>query len=673
MKTIQLVIDGRRIAVDEGTTILEAARQNGIYIPTLCHHPRLAPLGHCRICVVEVEGLARPITACDNPVAEGMKVTTHTVRLQEMRREILSLLLSTHPYRDCLTCEKGGACELQEAAYRFQVELPPALEKEPACAVTDENPYIARDAAKCILCGRCLQVCHAAGRSVYRLEGKGVETQVIAGRAGSAVTLEEAGCNFCGRCVDVCPVGALTERERAGGGREWQLQAVPGVCVECSLVCPLERRVLDGNLVKVTVPREGEPAGWLCARGKFGINGAAGEGEIAAPLIREGDAFREAGFEEALQAAAAAFREIKVKHGGGALAVLGGGNCTNEESFLLQKLARAAMGTPHVDLGVDPAWAQAAEAVYQVTGPGTCGPSLAELREAGAVLIIGDGLEHSAPVAAMNLAEAARYRGTALVRLGSGGADPAAWESLRLPLSPGGESALFRALTAALRGETAKEAARRAGAEPALIERAARLIKGGASCTLVCPSFLHEASDGAVEALLEMLQAAGQLAPNRCKVLLLAAPGNARGILETGGVAHLGPGYTPAGERGLNRAAVLNGIKKDRIKGIFAWGDCLAGEDLSGLDFLAVQCAARCDLPAEANVVFPARPIHLLEGSFTGAAGRVHGNMPAAAAGGEDRPGWRVICDLAGALGTNLDVEDLEDVRRQMRGLVPGF
>ncbi|MFU8794806.1 MAG: 2Fe-2S iron-sulfur cluster-binding protein, partial [Dethiobacteria bacterium] len=256
-KTVSVTIDDQRIIADEGTTILEAARQNNIDIPTLCHHPRLEPMGHCRICIVEVEGMKRPVTSCDNPVTDGMVIKTDSSRLRTMRSRIIELSLSTHPYKDCLTCVRTGSCELQEKAYEYQVNLPDQLSRDIPSGDNCDNRDIIRDEEKCILCGRCIQVCRSGpGRFVYSMIGNGVNTRVAPVKDGKVVNLEEAGCIFCGQCVDLCPVAALTETGRSSGGREWELDKLQGVCNECSLGCYFERYSSDRKLIRITVPRD---------------------------------------------------------------------------------------------------------------------------------------------------------------------------------------------------------------------------------------------------------------------------------------------------------------------------------------------------------------------------------------------------------------------------------
>ena len=241
-------------------------------------------------------------------------------------------------------------------------------------AAGDENPHIEQDERKCIICGRCIEVCRSVvGRSVFSLVGKGVNARVIAARDGRETGLEEAGCIFCGQCVDVCPVGALTEKGRVAGGREWEMKSVPGVCVECSLGCVLERRVVGGELVKVTVPREGEKAAWLCIKGKFGVSEPE-TGRVTVPLARENGVLKEIDYQEALRRTAEAFLKIKEDYGADALAVTGDGRSSNEEAYVLQKWARGVLGTNNIDLGSEPAWVEAVLAARETAVPGLWPP-----------------------------------------------------------------------------------------------------------------------------------------------------------------------------------------------------------------------------------------------------------------------------------------------------------
>ncbi|KUK12796.1 MAG: Formate dehydrogenase alpha subunit [Moorella sp. 60_41] len=348
---VTLTIDGRQVAVPEGTTILEAARRLDIRIPTLCYHPLLRPLGYCRLCLVAVEGAGKPVTACNTPVAEGMVVHTSTPEIEEWRKGIIEMLLSQHP-ADCLTCEKAGDCDLQDCAYQAGVKGPAWKAEVASLPVLRDNPFIVRDYNKCIVCGRCVRVClEVQGNAALELVGRGIETK--AGTVDPA-GLKEAGCVFCGNCLQVCPVGALTERAGEGRGREWELKKVRSICSYCGVGCNLTLYVKDGKVVKVKGYENPEVNnGWLCVKGRFGFDYIHSPDRLTKPLIREGARgsgnFREATWEEALDLVARELREIKESHGPDVLGFLCSAKCTNEENYLLQKLARGVMGTNNVD------------------------------------------------------------------------------------------------------------------------------------------------------------------------------------------------------------------------------------------------------------------------------------------------------------------------------------
>ncbi len=675
MKAVSLTVDGKHIQVAAGTTILEAARESGIEIPTLCYHPRLRPLGHCRLCVVEVEGVAAPVTSCDHAVQDGMVVTTSTPHLEAIRREIISLLLCDHPYEDCLTCEKSGDCDLQEKAYSCRVELPALIRDLPV--TQDDNPYIVRDEAKCILCGRCLRVCRDyAGRNVFGLLSGGIESRITPVREGEAVPLKEAGCIFCGQCVDVCPVGALTERERAHAGREWELCSYDGVCLECSLGCPVKRSFAGVKLARVAgASGEGDDSGLLCQKGKFNALHETKNDQLTAPLIRGEEGLKEVSYEEALQECSRAFQEIKVRKGAAALAVVAGGRCSNEESYLLQKLARGIMETAHVDLGLEPALAGAFCALESLTGPGVPGPSVEDLLQASAIFVIGKDLAATNPVAAMAVEQACRLGSAVLVQVAPGPAGDGiiAWERLVLELREGGAADLFRALTALLQDKPAAKFAAAAGQDEADLSKAAALLGGGRSVILVCPSFFEEAGSGWIGELLEAAKAAGGIARGRSNILFLAEEGNARGIVEAGGVPGLLPGYASLnGETGLNREQIMAAVEAGEIKGLFAVLDGFAGPLPPGLEFLAVQCASQGDIPAGANVIFPAPPLHLKEGFFTSSAGEQRQNLSAPGASGAIWPEWRVIAALSSLMGGSPVYGSLQDVQEEICRLMEG-
>jgi len=349
---VTLTIDGQRVTVPEGITVLEAARRAGIFIPTLCHDDRLSPWGGCRLCVVEIKGMRGLPASCVTAVAEGMVVETASPAVIEARKEILSLLLANHP-QDCLTCSKSGDCRLQDYAYLYGVRGDEYQGERHNYPLEEDNPFFIRDMNKCILCGKCVRACaEVQGRSAIDFAYRGFNTRVT---PPLDVTLREAGdCVFCGNCVQVCPVGALTEKQRLWQGREWEFKKVRSICSYCGVGCNITLYVKDGRVVKVTGYENSEVNnGWLCVKGRFGFDYIHSPDRLTRPLIRTGERgsgqFREASWEEALDLVAGKLKEIKEKYGPEALGVLCSAKCTNEENYLLQKLARGVLGTNNVD------------------------------------------------------------------------------------------------------------------------------------------------------------------------------------------------------------------------------------------------------------------------------------------------------------------------------------
>jgi formate dehydrogenase alpha subunit len=341
------MIDNREVKIEEGTTIFEAAKTAGISIPHLCYRKDLSPTTGCRLCVVEVEGARTLVASCAYPVANKMVVQTNTERVRKARKQVIELLLSDHPY-DCMTCEKSGSCKLEKYAYQFGVRKPRFEGEKHDYPVRSANPFFERDYNKCILCGRCvtvvdeIQYCEAVDYSK-----RGFASKIAASFDRS---MQETPCVFCGNCVSVCPVGALSEKAGRFEGREWELQKTATTCSYCGVGCTLVLNTKDDKVVKVTSDRElGTNKGWTCVKGRFGFDYIHSPDRLTQPLVKENGAFHEASWDDALHKVAEGLKKVKEKHGPDAIGVLVSAKCTNEENYLLQKLARAALGTNNVD------------------------------------------------------------------------------------------------------------------------------------------------------------------------------------------------------------------------------------------------------------------------------------------------------------------------------------
>ncbi len=343
---IQATIDGRPIAVPEGTSILQAALGVGVHIPNLCYDETLSVAAACRLCSVQVEGRANLVAACATEVSEGMVVHTESAHVVEARRLILDLLLSDHP-TDCLVCEKAGGCRLQEYCYRYGVETTSYVGEKKSLEIDSVNALIERDQNKCILCGKCVRVCEEVQLSnSVDFVGRGFDATVT---SSFDHPLDISFCRLCGQCVDLCPTGALVNKQLRGG-RTWDRTKVRTTCPFCGVGCNFDLNVADGKVVGVTANYD-TPVnhGSLCVKGRFHTDMIDSPDRITTPLIKKDGAFVEATWDEALDLVARRLREIQAEHGADSVGVLSSARCTNEENYLLQRLTRAGLNTNSID------------------------------------------------------------------------------------------------------------------------------------------------------------------------------------------------------------------------------------------------------------------------------------------------------------------------------------
>ena len=338
-----LMIDGKYIEVPEGTTILEAARRAGIYIPTLCDDPRLEPYGACRLCLVQVKGMPRPVTSCTTPATDGMEVQTSNEQIERIRKTIVELLLSDHP-NDCMVCEKAGDCTLQELAYFYNLRENRFWGERRQYTRKDANPFIERDMEKCVLCGKCVRVCEdVQGVAAIDIAYRGFQAKVC------PPFERDLDCEFCGQCVSVCPTGALIGKQSLGKGRQKDIKRVDTVCPYCGCGCNITLHVSRNEVIRVTSEPDTLNEGWLCVKGRFGFRFVNSPDRLKTPLIRRNGRFEEATWTEALGYIASNLKRIKKQYGADAIAGLSSARCTNEENYLFQKFMRAVIGTNNVD------------------------------------------------------------------------------------------------------------------------------------------------------------------------------------------------------------------------------------------------------------------------------------------------------------------------------------
>jgi formate dehydrogenase alpha subunit len=344
---LKIVINGREIAFAKGQTILEVCKDQEIYIPTLCHDERLKPYGGCRLCLVEVKGRPAPLTSCTTPAEGGMVITTESPKLTRLRKTVLELLLSNHP-NDCMCCEAAGNCSLQEMAYMYDAKLDRFEGEQWNIPIREDNPFITFEPNKCIVCGRCTRICNEVVMAgTIDLVNRGFNA--IPGTAfDKPRTLEN--CEFCGQCVSACPTGALTDKKGRGLGRSADVKKVKTTCSYCGTGCNFYLNVRNDKVVRVTSDYDAPVnKGNLCIKGRYGYDFIHHKDRITTPLIKQGDGFREASWDEALTLVAERFNALIKKYGADTVGGFSSSRCTNEENFLLSKWVRCAVGSNNVD------------------------------------------------------------------------------------------------------------------------------------------------------------------------------------------------------------------------------------------------------------------------------------------------------------------------------------
>ncbi len=347
---MNITINGKIVEAQEGQTVLEAAKDAGIYIPSLCYHPKTGPAGKCRACVVEIEGMSGLETSCTVLVRDGLKVITNSEKVLAAQRLVVDLLLSSGKH-DCVSCEQNGCCELQDAAYYLGIEHPTLVLSNEEYEIDDSSEFIYRDNSKCIKCGRCIAGCNTqVVNEVLDFAYRGSTMKVV---CDDGKSMGSSNCVQCGECIQLCPVGAIIDKLARGKGRSWELSKVETVCPYCGVGCKITLHIdrKKNKIVKVTGVEDG-PAndGMLCVKGRFGMDFVSSEERLTTPLIKDknGD-FQEATWEEAISLVTGKFKEIKKEFGPDALGGFSSAKVTNEENFVFQKFFRKEVGTNNID------------------------------------------------------------------------------------------------------------------------------------------------------------------------------------------------------------------------------------------------------------------------------------------------------------------------------------
>ncbi|HVE67682.1 MAG TPA: 2Fe-2S iron-sulfur cluster-binding protein, partial [Solirubrobacteraceae bacterium] len=534
-KFVTLTIDGREVEAPENSMLVDGAKYGDVEIPVFCYEPKLGPpVGACRMCLVEIEGIPKLQTACSTPVKDGMVVHTQTDRVKSAQEAVVEFLLINHPL-DCPVCDKGGECPLQDISYGWGGGKSRFIEpKRHFRKPLELSPLVAIDRERCILCYRCVRYSQEVAEDHQLvLQERGVHSYVATFDGHPYVA------PFSGNIVELCPVGALTSRAYRFRARPWDLEDAGSVCTLCPAQCNITITVRDDRALRV-LSRDNPDVddGWLCDKGRFAYQAIHADERVVAPMVREGGTLRPVSWERALSEAAALLERAR-----GRVGALAGDGATNEEGFLLARLLREALDSG--DLDSRPAGGPSLPTARALAAP-ALGATVPDVEFAHAVLVLGCEPVDDMPILDLRIRKGVRRHG---VRLAVATSRPSSLDrnaEVSVRYAPGAGEAFMAALDAALSGSPHDEAARAAGADPDAVGALAGLLReAGEDIVVVWGERLAAGPRGepAGRALLNVA-ARLNLARDGAGLLEVPASANGRGLREVGFLPGAGPGWT---------------------------------------------------------------------------------------------------------------------------------
>lgn len=413
---IKLTIDDKIFEADAGKTVLQVARENGIYIPSLCYHPRTGKAGKCRACLVEVKGVPVLKESCALEVKENMVVSTKSKRVMEVRKMIVELYLSNGEH-NCIACERNGNCELQDMAYHCGVERPHfPLEYEPL-ELDDSSEGIIRDLNKCIHCGRCITACNH--NVMHEVLDFGWRSGVLKVICDDDKPMGESTCVQCGECVQVCPVAALIFKNAKGVAQYKDYKKATVICPYCGVGCSIDVFIHNNKIIYSLGTEENFDKlvnkGMLCVKGRFGLDFVQREDRLKTPLIKRNGRFEEATWEEALDLVASKLKEIKDKHGSSALGFLSSAKVSNEENYAMMRLARGVFKTNNIDHCSRLCHASTVASLALTLGSGAMTNSMQEVDKSDVIIVTGTNTTWNHPVFGGMIKKAVKEKGVKLI------------------------------------------------------------------------------------------------------------------------------------------------------------------------------------------------------------------------------------------------------------------
>lgn len=731
---VTLTIDGRSVSVPEGTSIMRAAMELGTAIPKLCATDMVDAFGSCRLCLVEIDGRSGTPASCTTPVADGLVVHTQTERLKHIRKGVMELYISDHPL-DCLTCSANGDCELQDMAGAVglrDVRYGYSGEKHPNPGLDESNPYFTYDASKCIVCSRCVRACEEVqGTFALTIAGRGFDSVVSPGMQESFLGSE---CVSCGACVQACPTATLNEKSVIEIGTPER--SVVTTCAYCGVGCTFKAEMRGEELVRMVPYKDGKAnRGHSCVKGRFAWGYANHKERILNPMIRSSisEPWREVSWDEAFAYAASELKRIQAKYGRDSVGGITSSRCTNEETFLVQKLIRAGFGNNNVDTCARVCHSPTGYGLSTAFGTSAGTQDFDSVEHADVVMIIGANPTDGHPVFGSRLKKRLRQGAKLIV------VDPRRIDLVRsahieaaqhLPLKPGTNVAVLTALAHVIVTEgLANEAFVRercdwseyehwaafvsderhspeataafTGVDSQALREAARLYATGGNGAIYYGLGVTEHSQGSttVMAIANLAMATGNLGRPGVGVNPLRGQNNVQGSCDMGSFPHELPGYRHIStdsvresfealwnvkldnEPGLRIPNMLDAAVEGSFKALYVQGEDILQSDpntkhvAAGLE--AMECVIVHDLFLNetanyAHIFLPGSTFLEKNGTFTNAERRIQRvrKVMSPKNGLED---WEVTARLAEAVGYKMNYTHPSQIMDEIAALTPTF
>jgi formate dehydrogenase major subunit len=731
---VTLEIDGQQVTVPAGTSLMRAAIESGISVPKLCATDSLEPFGSCRLCLVEIEGRRGFPASCTTPAEAGMKVRTQSDKLAKLRHDVMELYISDHPL-DCLTCAANGDCELQDMAgavglrnVRYGFEGANHLD-----AKKDEsNPYFTYDPSKCIVCNRCVRACEETqGTFALTISGRGFESRVSPGQDQAFMDSE---CVSCGACVQACPTATLQDKSVISLGMP--TKSVVTTCAYCGVGCGFKAEVKGEQVVRMTPWKDGQANdGHSCVKGRFAWGYATHKDRITQPMIRRKitDPWQEVSWDEALAHAAAEFKRIQGEHGRDSIGGITSSRCTNEETYLVQKLIRAAFGNNNVDTCARVCHSPTGYGLKQTFGESAGTQTFKSVEKSDVILVIGANPTDAHPVFASRMKKRIREGARLIVadpRRIDLVASPHVKADFHLQLKPGTNVALITAMAHVIvsedlmdddfvaerceeksflqwrefvaRPENSPEAMEAVTGVPANeLRGAARLYATGGNAAIYYGLGVTEHAQGStmVMGIANLAMATGNVGREGVGVNPLRGQNNVQGSCDMGSFPHELPGYrhvsdstvraefdaawgvTLAAEPGLRIPNMFDAAMEGSFKGLYVQGEDIVQSDpntqhvteaLSRLECLVVQDIFLNETAKYAHVFLPGSSFLEKDGTFTNAERRISRvrKVMKPLGGLAD---WEVTIKLANALGYPMAYTHPSQIMDEIAVLTPTF